>query len=233
MKEEYAKYLLDKTKSDYNLISEDFSRTRKKEWEELKPILDRFVKKGDRVLDLGSGNGRYYNYFKEKETKYVGIDNSERLVEIARKKYLFADFRLGDGLNLPFPDNSFDKVVSVAVFHHVPSENFRLRFLKEINRVLKKEGKLILTVWKFHREREKKLLFKSNLLRLLRISKMDKGDIFNPWEKKTKRYYHSFSEKELINITKKAGFKKEEIGIIENEKGNRKNIYFIGGLAEW
>ncbi|MDD4353959.1 MAG: methyltransferase domain-containing protein [Candidatus Nanoarchaeia archaeon] len=228
MKEVYAKYIIDKTKTDYNFISDDFSRTREYIWEELRPILNKYIFKKDKVLDLGCGNGRYFNYFKEKETDYIGVDNSEKLIEIAKKKHLFADFRFSEALKLPFPDNYFDKVVSIAVLHHIPSEKFRIEFLKEAKRVLKKDGKIIITVWKFHQKKEKKLLFKYTLLKIFGLSELDFMDILEPWGKKANRYYRWFREKEILSLFKKTGFIKEEIGIVENEKGNRKNIYFVG-----
>ncbi|MDD5445945.1 MAG: methyltransferase domain-containing protein [Candidatus Pacebacteria bacterium] len=227
MKEDYAKYIINKVREDYNFISDDFSRTREYLWEELKPLLDKYIKKGDKVLDLGCGNGRYYSYFQKKKTEYIGIDNSEKLIEIAKKKHLFADFRTGDALNIPFPDKHFDKVVSIAVFHHIPSKEFRLQFLKEVRRVLKDNGLVILTVWKFHRKEEKKILLKYFLLKLIGMSKLDFKDILEPWGKKANRYYHSFSEKELSELAKEANFEVKETGQIENERGNRKNIYLV------
>lgn len=227
MDKKYAKYILNKTREDYNLISDDFSRTREYIWEELIPLLDNNIKKGDIVLDLGCGNGRYYDYLKKKEANYVGIDNSEKLIEIAGKKHPLADFRTGDALNLPFKDDYFDKIIAVAVLHHIPSEEFRLRFLKEIKRVLKDNGVVIITVWKFHRKKEKKILLKHTLLKLIGMSKLDFKDILEPWGKRTERYYRWFSEKELISLAKKAGFKVKDSGQIENKRGNRKNIYLV------
>ena len=121
MKKDYALYLLEKTRQDYNLIADDFSRTRSSIWLETKALFDKYLSAGERVLDLGCGNGRYYEYFKEKGLDYHGLDNSEKLVEVARKRYKEADFQVGDALNLPFSDNFFDKVISIAVFHHIPS----------------------------------------------------------------------------------------------------------------
>ena len=57
MDKEYAKKILEETKENYNLISEDFSITRDKFWEEL-GFLSKYVNDSDKVLDLGCGNGR-------------------------------------------------------------------------------------------------------------------------------------------------------------------------------
>lgn len=227
MNREYAEYLLNKTREDYNLIAEDFSRTREKPWEELKFLFDNYLIPGEKVLDLGCGNGRYFEFFKKRNIDYFGVDSSEKLIEIAKKRNPKARFQTADALNLPFPENYFDKVYSVAVLHQIPSDEFRLQFLKEVKRVLKLGGLLILTVWKFHQPKERYLLFKYTILKLIRKSKLDWKDIFEPWGKKTKRYYHWFSENELRNSVKEAGFKIEKIGIVKNKKGNRQNIYLI------
>ena len=103
MDSEYAYYLLVKTREDYNLISEEFSRTRENIWEEMRFLFDDYLVPGDKVLDSGCGNGRYYSLFKEKGIEYVGIDSSKNLIEITNRRYPEADFRVEDALNLSFP----------------------------------------------------------------------------------------------------------------------------------
>jgi ubiquinone/menaquinone biosynthesis C-methylase UbiE len=227
MDRKYAEYLLNKTKTDYNLIAEDFSRTRGSVWEEIRFLFDDYLKPGERVLDLGAGNGRYFPLFSKNKVDYVGLDNSEKLVNIAREKYPAGDFNLGDALNIPFSDNNFDKVYSIAVLHHIPSKELRIQALKEAKRVLKNGGLLILTVWKFHNLESKYLLLKYSILKLLRISEFDFGDIFEPWADRTKRYYHYFSKGELEKLATEAGFLIKKIGIIKNQKGNRQNFYLV------
>jgi len=223
---EYAKFILEKTKENYNLIAKEFSATRKEIWEELE-FLFKDLKEGEKILDLGCGNGRWYRVFKEKKVDYFGVDNSEKLIEIAKENFPEAKFFVGDALNLPFPENFFDKVYSIALLHHIPSEEFRIKVLNEAKRVLKRGGILILTCWKIHRLREIFALLKYTFLKLIGRSKLDFKDIFLPWGKKVLRYYHCFSKKELENLVKKAGFEILESGVVKNKRGNRKNYYLI------
>jgi len=223
---EYAKFILEKTKEDYNLIAKEFSATRKEIWEELE-FLFKDLKEGEKVLDLGCGNGRWYKVFKEKKVDYFGLDNSEKLIEIAKENFPEAKFFVGDALELPFPGNFFDKVYSIALLHHIPSEEFRIKVLNEAKRVLKKGGILVLTCWKIHRLREIFTLLKYTLLKLIGQSKLDFKDVFLPWGKKVLRYYHCFSKKELENLAKKAEFEILESGVVKNKRGNRKNYYLI------
>ena len=227
MKKEYADFLLKKTQRDYNLIAEEFSRTRGKIWEELRFLFDNYLAEGDKLLDLGCGNGRYYEAVEN--ASYVGVDSSEKLIRIAQKKYPEARFQVADSLNLPFPDNSFDKIYSIAVLHHIPSKEYRLQFLKEAKRVLKEDGLLILTVWKFHQSKDIFLLFKYTILRSIGKTKLDFKDIFEPWGKKIDRYYRCFSKGELKSLVKEAGFKIRKVGAVRNKRGNRRNIYLVAG----
>ena len=144
----YAKKISEDTRRNYNLIADDFSRTRRNLWPELS-FLKEYVENGDKILDLGCGNGRLAELFKDKEIEYIGIDNSEKLIELAKNRYAAEKIRFiaTDGVNLPFPENYFDKIFSIAVLHHIPSRELRLKFLSEARRVLKKDGIAVFTVW--------------------------------------------------------------------------------------
>jgi len=248
MTQEYAKYLLNKTREDYNRIADEFSRTRAYAWEELKRLAG-FINDGDRVLDIGCGNGRMIQIFKEKKIDYVGIDNSERLIELAKEHQSFdrlgvepfhfapgqcfdklksAKFLVADALNLPFEDNFFDSAFSVAVLHHIPSEGMRLKFLSEAGRVLRPKGLLILTVWElWSRSATWKSLLKTALLKIIEKSKLDLGDLFVPWQREIDRYVHAFTKRELKQIVEKAGFVVKQIGILKKEKSESRNIYLV------
>ncbi len=213
--------MLNKVREDYNLISGDFSRTRKYPWSEIKFLFED-VKEG-KVLDLGCGNGRFSEFLKEAD--YTGVDNSPELIKEAKEKYPHLKFLEADAFNLPFSENSFDFVFSIAVLHHIPSKELRIKFLKEAKRVLKKEGKLIITVWKFHMRKEKRLLLRYTILKILGKTKLDFKDILEPWGRKTQRYYHWFSKRELIKLTEEAGFKVKKSGFTKRK--NRENIYIV------
>jgi len=96
--------------------------------------LKRSLKKGSKILDLGCGGGWEY-LGKNYET--TGVDISEEAVEQAKKIYpnaLVADLK-----ELPFPDNTFDSVISLDIFGHILKEN-KDQVLSEIKRVLKPNG---------------------------------------------------------------------------------------------
>ncbi len=225
MKQKYAEQLLKKTKEGYDKIAEEFSTTREEVWEEMNFLFDDYVIPGDKILDLGCGNGRFFELLEDKDVNYIGVDFSEKLIEIAKKKYPKVKFQVADALDLPFPNNYFDKIYSIAVLHHIPSKELRLQFLKEARRVLKPDGFLILTAWKLKSKKDWNLFLKYTILKL--IGKLERGDVFQPWGKKTERYFHLFSEEELMDLAKEVKFKIIKEGIVTNEKGNRRNIYLV------
>ena len=226
MDQNYAQQLLDKVKKDYNQIAEDFSNTRHRVWEEVGFLFD-YIKSDDRVLDSGCGNGRYSPAIKEKGGQYFGIDNSEELIRIAKSRYPSENFQVADALNLPFTNDFFDKIYSIAVLHHIPSKELRLKFFDEAKRALKSNGLLVLTVWEFKRWQERLLLLKYNISRVLGKSKLEKNDLFLSWQNKIPRYYHFFSEQELRKLASEAGFEVIRAGVVSNERGNRNNIYLV------
>jgi ubiquinone/menaquinone biosynthesis C-methylase UbiE len=234
MDKEYVKYLLEKTRKDYDQIAESFSKTREYIPEEQKSLLLQYITPGDKVLDLGCGNGRFSEVFKQ-NIEYIGVDSSRKMIEIAKTKYPEADFKVTDALNLPFPENSFDKVFSFAVIHHIPSEELQLQFLKEVKRTLKPGGILILAAWNLNplrmiligQYKRVKDFFKHQLLKIFGKTKLDFGDFFIPWQNVTLRYVHYFTVSGLRKIIRKADFKFKKIGVIKGSKSKESNIYLI------
>ena len=105
------------------------------------------IRKGDIVLDLGSGAG--FDAFLAlkkvgKSGKVIGIDMTEDMVEKAEnlaKKYGYknVEFKLGDIENLPIDNESIDVVISNCVINLAPD---KLKVFKESYRVLKKNGRM-------------------------------------------------------------------------------------------
>lgn len=60
-----------------------------------------------------------------------------------------------DNLALPFRDESFDAVLSIAVVHHFATTDRRVQALRELARVLRIGGKLIISVWAMEQRHRK------------------------------------------------------------------------------
>ena len=101
------------------------------------------AKPGDRVLDLGCGDGRFSRELASAGASVVGVDVAEAALARARGGQPGLDFRLApvDG-PLPLEDNSFDLVWASEVIEHVADT---ARWLSEVRRVLVPGGRLVLT----------------------------------------------------------------------------------------
>lgn len=160
------------------------------------------IEEGDNVLDLGCGNGRFYEWLKK--SNYIGVDPSLELIKICKNNYPEANFIVALGNELPFEDNLFDKIFSIAVLHHIPSDKLRKEFLLEAKRVLKDNGVLTLTVWNLKEKGEK--------------------DVFIPWYGE-ETYFYCFNLKELIQLAKDCGFEIIDSGEILIGKKPYSNFY--------
>lgn len=220
-------------KTTYDEVAKDYVRTRKEFSPVFKNWLLSYLKTGEKILDWGCAHGYLLEILPPVE--YYGVDLSEQFLKIAQEKYPQGKFYLlKSPFKLPFPDNFFDKIVALSVFHHIPSKKFRLLFLKEAKRVLKNNGLLILTVWNLQpffllkQKQFKRLLIfvKYLLLKILTFSPLDFKDIFLPFFNK-RRYLHCFSQKELQKLAREAGFKVIEKGIIFKKETKKEGEIFL------
>jgi len=212
------KELLTIVKDNYESIAAEFDETRKKGiWPELLNLTND-VKDGDKVLDAGCGNGRLLEAFSGKKIKYLGVDQSENLIKLARQKYSNFEFAVADILDLgKINELDFDYVYSIAVLHHLPDQELRLNALRQLRNKIKDDGRIIISVWNlWANKKNKKLIWKYFFLKLIGKNKMDFGDILFHWKNEAedvskKRYYHAFTKWELTRLVKKAGLKIEKL----------------------
>lgn len=223
--------IIRKTRANYNLISKAWALSRFRP-SPLKIKLMRAIKKGTRVLDLGCGNGLMAPEVIRLGGIYTGLDISEKLLNIAKKtfsKEIIAKkmkFVVGDAIRPPFKKDNFDFIFSFAVMHHIPSEDFRLKFLKEIWRVLKPKGKAVIVNWNLLNDwSDKKYNITEQLKKI--ASELDAGDVSVPWKatkgKIIKRYIHIFLREEILSLARRAGFKKIKLSYHDRFGAMEKN----------
>jgi ubiquinone/menaquinone biosynthesis C-methylase UbiE len=103
------------------------------------------IRSGHRILDLGCGTGTLTVMIKKahSDSEVIGLDGDPQVLEIARHKAketgVSIKFDEGMAYQLPYPDDTFDRVLSSLVFHHLTAQD-KERTLAEIFRVLKPDG---------------------------------------------------------------------------------------------
>jgi ubiquinone/menaquinone biosynthesis C-methylase UbiE len=122
---------------------EYFHAIRALEWHSLGKWLH--PAKGERILDLACGHGHFVRRAHRSGVKIFGIDTSRSGIRIAQQynRPRGCGYAMADALDLPFCDAVFDKIISVCALEHFADDTTAV---KEASRVLKVDGRLILSV---------------------------------------------------------------------------------------
>jgi ubiquinone/menaquinone biosynthesis C-methylase UbiE len=229
MDNEQIEKILKETEFGYDSMAEKFSQTRKFFWRGLE-FIKGYANDGDCILDFGCGNGRLLELFADKEIEYVGVDVSQKLLDLARDKYpgekiSFGKINPGQS-SLAFEDNFFKAVYSIAVFHHLPKTQAQ-KIAQELYRVTQPGSRVIVTVWYLWQKKYAKNILQNWLRRMIGRSELDWNDCYITFRDNDgqvfRRFHHAFTKNELEKIFRKAGFRVERCDII-----NERNIVLVG-----
>jgi len=138
----------------YNKISTHFSKTRAYPWPEIETFLTETGEDSPHSvgLDIGCGNGRHADPLAAQVETVVGIDVSRALLAEARRK-MSADsadtvtLLEGNAAALPLAAGVVDVAVYVATLHHLPDRGARVESLSELSRVLRPDGRALVSAW--------------------------------------------------------------------------------------
>lgn len=131
----------------YDAIAPHFSSTRFAQWPKVSSFLNS-LPSGSLVLDAGCGNGKYLGL--NPDCFFIGCDISPSLINICSDKG--HEVIVADAVNLPYRSNYGDAAISIAVLHHLSTENRRRKAIEELVRVVKKGGLVLITVWAVEQE---------------------------------------------------------------------------------
>ena len=92
--------------------------------------MNKYIKKDDIGLEVGSGAGFSKEFIVNKNLKISDFSDHDHL-----------DYKNVDAHNTKFNNNSFDYIIAAHVLHHIP---YPIKFFREMYRILKKDGKLII-----------------------------------------------------------------------------------------
>lgn len=227
--------LLDLNRQFYSLRGRDFADTRRRVQPGVRRVMKRL--KGDEaVLDLGCGSGVFAAELSRDghQGKYLGIDESDILLEVARAgRYGFpvqfvranlaeltpASATVAQHADTPgaqvtpasntdiIPDEHWSWVTAFAVLHHIPGRGLRVALLERVRRWLRPDGCFVISNWQFtvNKRLRAKIQPWSSIDATLDI---DDGDFLLDWRRggRAYRYVHEFSEAELRSLASDTGF---------------------------
>lgn len=217
MNNEKIKQLNNEVAEFYELEGDAFGHTRHHVWELMLDFMSR-LKNGETLVDVGAGNARLLDVVPQ-GVNYIGIEPSGSLREFARRRLASHEqskMMAGGFTKLEIEDEIADAVTCVAVLHHVPGTDDRKASVKELHRILKPGGSLILSVWNLRAKRFLSWqMFKNAWLRMPGFSGGDRGDLYYIWKAgKTprQRYVHAFALNEFKKLFDEKDWKVEKIG---------------------
>lgn len=95
---------------------------------------------GAQIIDLGCGSGIFTQLFQQRGYDCIGLDLSQKLLQLGKQQIPTIHYLQGDVETLPFADNSLDMIVLSCLVHHLPDPRLSA---KEVYRVLKPQGQFV------------------------------------------------------------------------------------------
>lgn len=168
--------------------------------EDIPKIVKLFKKRGvKKVLDLGCGSGRHTIYLSKHGFEVYGIDNAPEGIKITKdwlnKEKLEVNLKTGSVYKkLSYRDNFFDAIISVQVIHHAKIKTIQ-KAIKEIERVLKPNGLIFVSVPKLFSKRD--LKNPSNKAKIWKLNQIEPRT-FIPLDGDEKGLIHYYFNKGLL-----------------------------------
>ena len=223
-----AERLLTINREFYNQFGDQFSATRQRLQPGVKKILET-IWEDVSVLDLGCGNGHFLRELSQRGHKapLLGVDFSLPLLRNAESN-LGVEFREADLSQLSFiSDQSlitghWSLITAFAVLHHIPSTEMRLDILKTVRKLLKEDGKFILSNWQFLNSEKLKSRIQPWDKVGINENDLDDGDYLLDWRSGGEglRYAHHFTTEELLGLAEQVEMRVTDSFTSDGESGD-------------
>ncbi len=193
----------------YERIAEPFVASRAEPWPEVLSFTTSLPSDVS-ILDAGCGNGRHARALASAGHSVVAVDFARNLLLLGRRGSRgrlwggHISWLQAEATALPLRGGSVDAAICVAVLHHLPSSEERVRALRELRRVLRARARLFLSVWAMDQPR-----FRKAVEARRHLPEDVRGDVEVPWTMPDgvviPRYYHLFQEGELEELIIESG----------------------------
>ncbi|MFZ2523224.1 MAG: class I SAM-dependent methyltransferase [Minisyncoccia bacterium] len=150
-------------KDTYNKIAEDWVKDHNIDtwWVEGTDIFLSKLSAGALVLDVGCGGGVKTKYISNKGFKVLGIDFSEKMIEIAKRENPDQTFKVLDVYNIDKFEKTFDGIFAQAVLLHIPKSRV-IEVLTKIKSRLNDGGYLYVALKALNEDKEEEKVVKEN-----------------------------------------------------------------------
>jgi len=223
-----AERLLALNSNFYNYFGDQFSATRQRLQPGVKKILET-IQSDVSVLDLGCGNGHFLRelFGRGHKATLLGVDFSLPLLRDAESTpgVSFREVNLTQlaGIcNQLLVAGRWSLVTAFATLHHIPSVEMRLDILRTVRKLMKDDGKFILSNWQFLNSAKLRSRIQSWDRVGINESDLDEGDYLLDWRSGGEglRYAHQFSAAELSGLANQAGMRVIDSFLSDGDGGN-------------
>ena len=206
---------------EYRKITPKYIEVKGKPWRDFQQYLINVGKhysllRDGVLVDIGTGNGRNLELFKNQEwhlfASDLSLDLLKNLVDLPIQKLHILN---NDMRRIPIRKNAADLILCIATAHHLENKEETIEAVRDISTILKPKGYIILSFWRrWKPDTLKEMVVDMITFPIKKIlnNKWRHGDIFLPWyneEKQVvaKRYYHLFTKRELLRILEACNLK--------------------------
>ncbi len=166
----------------------------------LRPLFEKYAKKGSLMLEGGCGMGQYVTFYTERGVNVVGLDFAQRALHQLNRRVPNLKLCAGNVAALPFADETFDVYYSGGVVEHF--ESGAEKSLSEARRVLKKDGVLLISVPHFSPLRRVLSPLKKDVWR-----RVGKSETENRTENDLNFFQYAYQPREFSKMLENAGLK--------------------------
>ena len=223
-----AQRLLKINREFYNRFGDQFSATRQRLQPGVRKILET-IQADVSVLDLGCGNGNFLRELSVRGHKaaLLGVDFSLPLLRDAESApgVEFSEVDL-DQLSVVSGqlavEGGWDVITMFATLHHIPSTEIRLDILRTVRKLIKDDGKFILSNWQFLNSEKLRSRIQPWGRVSINESDIDEGDYLLDWRSGGEglRYAHQFSVEELLGLAEQAEMRMTDSFLSDGDGGN-------------